>query len=164
MWKAFHELRELGWLRNDKLPRMIACQSDGCAPLVRAFAAGARFAEPFPDPCTAASGLRVPTAVGDFMILDAIRQSGGWAMTGREANLLPWMQRVTRAEGIAICPETAICFDCLDQLRQAGKIGEHEKVVVFNTGAANKYPEVMRLALPRLDCRNSLDYGAILGC
>src|SRR5439155_785840 len=75
MWKAFQELRELGWLRSERLPRLIACQSDGCAPIVRAFGAGARFAEPFPNAHTIASGLRVPAAVGDFMMLDAIRES-----------------------------------------------------------------------------------------
>src|SRR5262249_9210459 len=76
MWKAFAELRVLGWLKEDRLPRLIACQSDGCAPIVVAFEKGARFAEPFPDARTAASGLRVPSAVGDFMMLDAIRASG----------------------------------------------------------------------------------------
>ena len=87
------ELRELGWLQTERLPRLIACQSDGCAPIVRAFEAGARFAEPFPNAHTIASGLRVPAAVGDFMMLDAIRASGGCAVAGREERILYWMRR-----------------------------------------------------------------------
>ncbi|MFN4259875.1 MAG: threonine synthase [Gemmataceae bacterium] len=151
MGKAFAELRELGWLLSEQLPRLISCQSTGCAPIVRAFEQGERFAEPFPNARTMASGLRVPAAVGDFMILDAVRACGGRAIAGREERIVSWMRRVTRAEGIAICPETAICFDCLEQLRDAGDIQAGEQVVVFNTGAAQKYPEVVPLSLPRLD-------------
>jgi threonine synthase len=162
MWKAFHELRELGWLKTDRFPRMISCQADGCAPIVRAFEKGERFAEPFPNASTCASGLRVPGAVGDFMMLDTIRQSGGLAITGKEANIVPWMRDVTAGEGIAVCPETAVCFDCLSQLRKAGKIGDKEKVVIFNTGAAQKYPEVLPLDLPRLERDATLDYRAII--
>src|SRR5205807_992284 len=84
MWKAFQELRELGWLWTDQLPRLIACQSEGCAPIVRAFETGQRFAEPIENARTIASGLRVPAAVGDFMMLDALRASGGLARAGRE--------------------------------------------------------------------------------
>lgn len=83
MWKAFHELRELGWLQTDRLPRLYSCQAEGCAPIVTAFEAGARFADPFPNAATIASGLRVPVAVADFLMLDAIRASGGRAVCGR---------------------------------------------------------------------------------
>jgi threonine synthase len=152
MWKAFQELRELGWLKSDKLPRLIACQSDGCAPIVRAYESGQRFAEPFPNAHTIASGLRVPAAVGDFMMLDAIRASNGCALTGSEDRIRPWMERVFRTEGIGICPETAVCFECLDTLMQQGKIGREESVVVFNTGAVQKYPEAVQpLRLPRIE-------------
>ncbi|OAI40746.1 threonine synthase [Planctomycetaceae bacterium SCGC AG-212-D15] len=161
MWKAFQELRELGWLRSDQLPRLISCQSEGCAPIVRAFESGQRFAEPFPDAHTLASGLRVPAAVGDFMMLDAIRASGGRAVAGREARIVEWMRRVAGLEGIAACPETAVCFDCLEQLRQTGTVGADESVVVFNTGAAQKYPEVVPLELPRLDKDRPVDYRAL---
>jgi threonine synthase len=157
MWKAFQELRELGWLKNERLPRMVACQSDGCAPIVRAFEAGTRFAEPFANARTMASGLRVPAAVGDFMMLDAIRQSGGCAVAGREDSIVDWMRRVASREGIGICPETAVCFDCLEKLAAAGQIRSHEKIVVFNTGAAQKYPEVVRLDLPRIDKDKPVD-------
>jgi threonine synthase len=151
MWKAFAELRELGWLKSDKLPRLISCQSEGCAPIVRAFNSGARFAELFPNAHTVASGLRVPAAVGDFMMLDAIRASGGLAVAGREATIGEWMVRASSAEGISVCPETAVCFDCLERLVGEGKIGRDEEVVVFNTGAAQKYLEALPLSLPRFD-------------
>jgi threonine synthase len=157
MWKAFQELCELGWLKSERLPRMISCQSDGCAPIVKAFETGNRFAEPIANPRTVASGLRVPAAVGDFMMLDVIRASGGVAVAGREDSIVPWMRRVASLEGIGICPETGVCFDCLDQLALAGKIRPHEKIVVFNTGAAQKYPEVVPIDLPRIDKDRNLD-------
>lgn len=162
MAKAFEELRQLGWLRGDKLPRLISCQSDGCAPIVHAFESGERFAAPLARPRTVASGLRVPAALGDFMILDALRASGGRAVAGREEQIVPWMRRVASREGIAICPETALCFDCLHRLREQGEIGPQDEVVVFNTGAAQKYPEVVPLELPRLDKDQPIDYDRLL--
>jgi threonine synthase len=145
MWKAFEELRDLGWLASDRMPRMIACQSDGCAPIVRAFETGRRFADPFPDARTVASGLRVPSAVGDFMILDAVRASGGRAVAGREGRIREWMTRICSREGVGICPETAVCFDVLETLVASGEVGAGEEVIVFNTGAAQKYPEAVPL-------------------
>jgi threonine synthase len=151
MWKAFQELRELGWLKSDKLPRLYSCQSDGCAPIVRAFEAGEKFATRFENANTVASGLRVPAAVGDFMMLDAIRASGGKAIAGREATIPDWMKRASTAEGVGICPETAVCFDCLTMLRERGDIQPNESVVVFNTGAAQKYLEALPVVLPPWD-------------
>jgi threonine synthase len=162
MAKAFAELRELGWLRTATLPRLISCQSDGCAPIVRAFEKGERFAEFFLNAQTVASGLRVPAAVGDFMILDAVRGSGGCAVAGREDRIVEWMARVFRAEGIGICPETAVCFDCLEQLVAEGKVRRDEEIVVFNTGAVQKYPEAVPLKLPRLDKDKPLDEAVLL--
>jgi threonine synthase len=161
MWKAFQELRALAWLRSERMPRLVSCQSDGCAPIVRAFECGERFAEPFPNAHTIASGLRVPSAVGDFMMLDAIRASGGCAVAGRESRILEWMRRAASREGIGICPETAVCFDCLETLRADGRIGADEEVVVFNTGAAQKYPETVPLDLPRLDRNQLIDYASL---
>jgi threonine synthase len=157
MSKAFAELRELGWLKNEKMPRLIACQSDGCAPIVRAFERGERFAEPFDNAHTIASGLRVPAAVGDFMILDAVRASGGCAVAGREGRIVEWMTRVAGAEGICICPETAVCFDCLELLTARGEVTGDEEVVIFNTGAAQKYPETLPLELPRIASNRLFD-------
>jgi threonine synthase len=161
MWKAFDELEALGWLRHSKRPRMYACQSDGCAPIVRAFDKGERFAPKFENARTIASGLRVPAAVGDFLILDAVRASGGKALTGREADIVPWMQRVATQEGLAICPESAVCFAVLDALVSRNEIKADEHVVVFNTGAASKYPEAVPLDLPRIDPRQPVDWTRI---
>jgi threonine synthase len=95
--------------------------------------------------------LRVPAAVGDFMILDAVRASGGRAIAGREERIVEWMTRVAAAEGLCICPETAVCFDCLEQLVELGDVRGDEEVVVFNTGAAQKYPETLPLDIPRIE-------------
>jgi threonine synthase len=151
MWKAFQELRELGWLKSDRMPRLYSCQSDGCAPIVRAFEKGERFAAKFENAKTVASGLRVPAAVGDFLMLDAIRDSRGRALAGREDSIADWMRRASAAEGVSVCPETAICFDCLATLVQRGDIQSSDDVVVFNTGAAQKYLEVLPVQLPMID-------------
>lgn len=151
MWKAFHELLEMGWLNSAKMPRMIACQSSGCAPIVRAFEAGERFAERFENAQTVASGLRVPAAVGDFMIIDAVRESGGKAISVSESSIREWMELGNASEGIAICPETAVCLGALDAMKRAGEIDPAEKIVVFNTGAAQKYPESIEETLPMID-------------
>jgi threonine synthase len=161
MWKAFQELRDLGWLQTDRLPQLVSCQSDGCAPIVRAFEAGQRFAEPFPNAHTVASGLRVPAAVGDFMMLDAIRASGGCAITGRETHIMGWMRDAMSLEGVSLCPEAAVCLDCLEKLLAAGQLRPDDEVVVFNTGAAQKYPEAVPLSLPRLDKDRPVDYDSL---
>jgi threonine synthase len=160
MQKAFEELRELGWLKTNTMPRLYSIQAEGCAPIVRAFQAGERHAPVFPNAHTAASGLRVPVAVGDFMILDAIRASGGKAIAGAESSIGPWMRRASAAEGISICPETAICLDVLEKLTTQGEIQPHEEVVVFNTGAATKYLECLPVDLPLLD-KNAIDWEAL---
>jgi threonine synthase len=161
MWKAFEELAELGWLEDSRRPRMVAVQSSGCAPIVRAFEAGERFAQPFPDARTVASGIRVPAAVGDFLILDAVRASEGRAVAVDETRLRYWMALGTASEGISICPETAACLGAVEQLAAERWIEPEERVVVFNTGAAQKYPEAMAVPLPRLDKDAPLDWEQI---
>jgi threonine synthase len=151
MWKAFAELAALGWLRSDKLPRMVSVQSRGCAPIVRAFEKGERFAEVFPNAHSIASGIRVPVAVGDFMILDAVRRSQGLAIAVDESRIPEWMRLAVSAEGVPICPESAACVGALQQLRQSNWIRNDDRVVLFNTGAAQKYLEAIRTDLPRLD-------------
>jgi threonine synthase len=151
MWKAFRELAELGWLDSSTMPRMVSVQSDGCAPIVRAFEKGERFAEPFTNATTMASGIRVPVAVGDFMILDAVRDSGGCAVAVPEAEIGSWMREATAASGLAICPEAAACVGAIKQLAANGWIARDERVVLFNTGAVQKYVEAMRCDLPRLE-------------
>jgi len=161
MWKAFAELEQLGWLRSAKKPRMISCQSDGCAPIASAFARGERFAAKFENAATIASGVRVPVAVGDFMIIDAVRASGGSAVAVPEAVIAPWMKKAISLEGLAICPETAVCLGALEMLLARGEIKPHERIVVFNTGAAQKYPEAVNEDVPLLDISIPIDWSRI---
>jgi threonine synthase len=146
MWKAFAELVELGWLAEPRLPRFVAVQSSGCAPIPRAFAAGARFADEFQGAATIASGLRVPVAVGDFMILDAVRASGGTALAVDEARIGEWMRRAASTEGILLGPESACCVGAVEELARTGWIVPTDDVVLFACGAAYKSPEAMALA------------------
>lgn len=158
MWKAFQEMRALGWLASDRMPRMVAVQSDGCAPIPRAFDAGERFATPWDNARTCASGLRVPAAVGDFMILDAIRESGGRAVAVPEGDIVPAMHRACAAEGISVCPEAAACVLAIEQLVGSGDIRPDERVVLFNTGAATKYVETVPLDLPVISDSQNVNY------
>ncbi len=163
MWKAFDELARLGWLPEAKRPRMVAVQSDGCAPIVKAFDRGERFAEMFPHASTIASGIRVPSAVGDFMILDAVRASRGRAVAVDESRIRQWMTGGMRSEGLAICPETAACIGALERLCAERWIAPDEQVVIFNTGAAQKYPEAMQVDLPRIENLSNIDWDRIAG-
>ncbi len=161
MWKAFAELATLGWLNSVKRPRMVAVQSDGCAPIATAYESGERFAELFPDAHTIASGIRVPMAVGDFMILDAVRESQGLALAVPEEHLQDWMKLGVSSEGISICPETAACIGAAEKLAKDEWIRPDERVVIFNTGASQKYPEAMAAELPMLDQTKPLDWERI---
>lgn len=161
MWKAFDELARLGWLDMDRKPRMYACQSDGCPPIVNAFDAGLRFAEAPPEPHTIASGLCVPVAVADFLILDAIRQSGGKALAAAEGRIDEWMRLACRTEGIGLCPESAVCVGVLERALAEGEIGRDETIVLFNTAAAQKYVEAIEIDLPVLDHTGPIDWEAL---
>ncbi len=156
MWKAFAELGRLGWLETERRPRMFCCQSSGCDPLVVAFEGGERFARPAADPVTIAAGLRVPGAVGDFMILDAVRESGGLAMAADEDRLREWMRMVAELEGISLCPEAAACVGVLERALGEGHVDPDDEVVLFNTAAAQKYAEAIEVELPRIDDTRSL--------
>jgi threonine synthase len=147
MWKAFQELRGVGWLHG-RYPRMYACQSTGCAPLVHAYNTRSRFARTIAEPRTVAAGLRVPSAIGDFMILDAVRASGGRVAAAPENRLVPWMRVAAKTEGLSLCPEAAACLGVLEAAVKAGEILPDQTVVVFNTGAAQKYVEALRPAVP----------------
>ncbi|MEP6822636.1 MAG: threonine synthase, partial [Chthoniobacterales bacterium] len=140
MWKAFEEMETLGWIDAER-PRMFTIQASGCAPIVRAFEAGEKSATEFPDAHTVASGLRVPKAVGDFIMLDILRSSGGGAVTVDDAEMIRLTREVGAAEGLFVAPEGAACFASLRSLVAAGKIGNDERVVIFNTGSGIKYLE-----------------------
>ena len=161
MWKAFQELTELGWLESDTMPRMISVQSDGCAPIVRAYENGERFAAPWENAATCASGLRVPAAVGDFMILDAVRESGGCAVAAPENRILDAMRHATAREGISVCPETAACILAVEIMVSDDRINRDDRVLVFNTGSATKYVETVSLDLPVIAEPENFDYQSI---
>jgi threonine synthase len=144
--RALGQLRELGWVEGDP-PKMIAVQAEGCAPMVRAFEQGAEEAEPWPDARTIASGLRVPKALGDFLVLRAIRESGGTAVAVSDGAILEAMAQTARATGMLACPEGAATIAALPVLRERGDLTGSDRVVAINTGTGLKYPHALRAAL-----------------
>ena len=140
MWKAFDEMETLGWI-EEKRPRMFTVQAAGCAPIVRAFEAGEKTAAEVPDAHTVASGLRVPKAIGDFLILKILRESNGGAIAVDDGEMIRAAREIGANEGLFICPEGAACFAALKMFRLAGKIASNERVVIFNTGSGIKYLE-----------------------
>jgi threonine synthase len=142
IWKALTELAELGWIGPD-LPRLVAVQAAGCAPVVRAFEEGAAVTSPWDHAATVAFGLTVPAPLGGPLILTALRATGGTAVAVTDAELLAAQARLARLEGCWICPEGAACVAALAQLREAGWLAETDEVVVLSTGAGLKYPATM---------------------
>ncbi len=140
MWKAFDEMEKMGWVGPER-PRMVTVQAAGCAPIVRAFDEGKRFADEFPNAATVASGLRVPRAIGDFLIIDALRESGGTAIAVSDDDLLAATREIGAAEGLFCAPEGAACLPALRKMIAAGQVKPEERVVLFNTGAGVKYLE-----------------------
>src|SRR5437879_3922655 len=138
MWKAFDEMETLGWVEK-KRPRMFSVQASGCAPIVRAFENGDSTAAEFPDAHTCASGLRVPKAIGDYLILRILRQSNGGAIAIDDEEMIRIAREVGSSEGLFVSPEGAACFAALKSLYSADKIGSGERVVIFNTGSGIKY-------------------------
>jgi len=138
MWKAFGELEALGWI-GPKRPRMVVVQPEGCAPMVRAFEQGTEFAEPWQGAKTIADGLRVPAAVGDFLILRALRESGGTAVAVSDDEMMEAARLVGSTQGLFVCPEGAATLAAFTRLRARGWIGDNETVVLFNTGSGHKY-------------------------
>jgi threonine synthase len=162
MHKAFDELERLGLLAaGAPRPRFCVVQMAGCAPIVRAFAARSERAEPWAEPRTDVWGLRVPQAIGDFMVLDAVRASGGAARAARERSLRPWMDRAGALEGLALCPEAAACLDVLAALAREGSVRREERVVVFNTAAAQKYVELLDAPAPLVRRGEAPDWEAL---
>jgi threonine synthase len=140
MWKAFDEMEKMRWIGPER-PRMVTVQAAGCAPIVRAFDEGKRFAEEFPNAATVASGLRVPRAIGDFLIIDALRESGGTAIAVTDEELIAATREIGAAEGLFCAPEGAACLPALRKMIEAGQVKPEERVVLFNTGAGVKYLE-----------------------
>src|SRR5499433_2626782 len=140
MWKAFDEMEQMGWI-GSKRPRMVTVQAAGCAPIVRAFEEGKRFADEFPNAHTTASGLRVPKAIGDFLIIDALRASGGTAVSVTDEELIEATKEIGAAEGIFCAPEGAACLPALRKMMDEGSVKADDRVVLFNTGSGVKYLE-----------------------
>jgi threonine synthase len=138
MWKAFDEMERMGWI-GSRRPRMVTVQAEGCAPIVRAFHSGAEVGAEIPDAHTCAAGLRVPRAIGDFIMLDILRRSGGTAVAVTDRELLAAVAEIGATEGIFAAPEGAACLPALQKLIERGEVDRNERVVLFNTGAGVKY-------------------------
>ena len=158
MWKAFAELEAIGFI-GAKRPRMVAVQAAGCAPMVRAFEAGGDHAPRWENAHTIASGIRVPQAIGDFLILRAVRESGGFAIAVEDAAISAALEEVAREEGLLMCPEGAATLAAYKQSLADGRIGRHEQALLFNCATGLKYPlpSVQRT----LDRTKPIDFAAL---
>ena len=144
MWKAMDELEQLGWMAGRRRPRMVAVQAEGCAPIVRAFHEGSIKAAPWEGAETVADGLRVPRAIGDFLILRAVRESGGTALTVSDAAMVAGMIEIGSREGISAAPEGGATLAALERLLHDGTIKSSDSVILFNTGGALKYLDLLK--------------------
>jgi threonine synthase len=162
MWKGFHELRRLGWLKNDAMPRMVAVQSDGCDPIVRAWSDGKEYASLFKDAWTMASGLRVPATIGDFLILNALRESEGCAVSVPEGSIAEWMTRGADTTGLRIGPESSTCLIAARQLAEEGWLSPSERVVIFNCGPERRSEGESAPDVPLLNPHGAIDWDLIL--
>jgi threonine synthase len=140
MWKAFDEMERLGWI-DSKRPKMIAVQAAGCAPIVRAFEEGKEASEFWQNAATLASGLRVPKALGDFLVLQAVRESGGTCVAVTDEELLASGKLLASTEGLFIAPEGAACITALEKLLATGFLKSDDEIVIYNTGTGLKYLE-----------------------
>jgi threonine synthase len=143
MWKAFEEIERLGWVKPGRRPRMVSVQAENCAPIVRAFEQGAEKAQPWENASTLADGLRVPRAIGDFLILRAVRDSGGTALTVADREMVTGMLAIGKHAGVSAAPEGGAAFVAIQRLAASGQIKASDRVVLFNTGGALKYLDVL---------------------
>jgi threonine synthase len=143
MWKAFDEIERIGWVPAGKRPRMVSVQAEHCAPIVRAFEQGTEKAQPWEGASTIADGLRVPRAIGDFLILRAVRESGGTALAVADRSMVDGMLAIGKHEGVSAAPEGGAALVAIQRLVADGSIKPHESVVLFNTGGALKYLDVL---------------------
>jgi len=158
MWKAFNELKEMGWLTGS-LPRMVAVQASGCAPIVKAFEAGTEHAALWQNAHTIAAGIRVPVAVGDFLILRAVRESGGFAIAVDDHAISAGLREVSQKEGLLLCPEGAATYAAYKQALASGLISADDDAVLFNCATGLKYE--LPPAGEFLDCANPIEYDAL---
>lgn len=159
MWKAFDEMEKLGWI-GSKRPKMIAVQSTGCAPIVKAFEGGKKHADLWPNAHTYAAGIRVPVAVGDHLILDAVRQSGGAALAVSDADIEAARIKIGQTEGLLVCPEGAATFAAYEQALMSGLVDKSDQVMLFNCGNGLKYS--MPDTAGAIDRTKPIDYQNLL--
>jgi threonine synthase len=159
MWKAFNELEAMGWIGKER-PRLISVQAEGCAPIVRAFEQGAERAEPWESAHTVASGIRVPSAIGDFLILRAIRETRGTAIAVSDEAILAAQRELAEKEGIVAAPEGAATLAALKRALETRMVDRDERIVLFNTGSGLKYP--MHSDRLKIDKNLPVDYERIL--
>ncbi len=159
MWKAFQELQAIGWI-TCKLPRMVAVQAEGCAPMVKAFEAGDEHAPLWENAVTVAAGIRVPAAVGDFLILRAVRESNGFAVAVSDDAILAAREKAAVREGQLLCPEGAATLAAYEQEVDNGRISPEESVVLFNCATGLKYP--LQPSEASLDCTRPIDFERLL--
>jgi threonine synthase len=143
MWKAFDEIERIGWVRPERRPRMVSVQAEGCAPIVTAYRQGDDRAQPWEGATTIADGLRVPRAIGDFLILRAVRESGGTALAVADSAMIEGMLELGRSEGVSAAPEGGAALAAVKRLLADSVIKPHDSVVLFNTGGALKYLDVL---------------------
>jgi len=152
IYKAVREMMEMGWLPHDvRMPRLVAVQAAGCAPIVRAFDEGRDASEKWEGAETVAQGIRVPKALGDFLVLEAVRATGGTCVAVPDEDIRWGLQQISRMEGLCICPEGAALVGAARRLREQGWLKPEERVVLLNTGAGIKYPDILRPELPVLE-------------
>jgi len=160
MWKAFAELEAVGFI-DSRRPRMVAVQATGCAPIVRAWQQGSEHAEPWKDAHTLAAGIRVPGAIGDFLILRAVRESGGFAIAVEDEAITEAQAEMASAEGLLLCPEGAATYAAWRAALAGGLVGREERALLFNCATGLKYP--MPKAGRPVDCHGPVDYAALAG-
>jgi len=157
MWKAFQELEAIGWI-GSKRPRMVAVQSTGCAPIVKAWEDGVEHAPLWENAYTAASGIRVPVAVGDFLILRAVRESCGFAIAVTDEHIFKARDEAAQKDGLLLCPEGAATFAAWQKALESGQVSRDERVILFNCASGLKYP--MPESDHVIDCHKPVDYAA----
>jgi len=160
MWKVFDELEEMGWIGSER-PRMVSVQAEGCAPIVKAYDEGKKESVFFQNAETKASGLRVPKALGDFLVLNAARDSGGKCIAVSDEEIMAGVSDIGKHEGVFACPEGAATYAALKKMLAEGSVDRDERVVLFNTGSGLKYTALFNVDAPIVDPKKPFDYNSL---
>jgi len=160
MWKVFDELEQMGWIGRER-PRMVSVQAEGCSPIVKAYMEGKEESQFFEGANTVAAGLRVPKALGDFLILKAVKESKGTAIAVSDEELMADVRLISRLEGIFACPEGAATISALRKMVEAGEVDRNERVVLFNTGSGLKYTDLFDVKVPVADPKKPFNYNSL---